>query len=420
MVEVLRMPEVAANATEALLAHWLVAPNVPYSAGDALVTVETEKALVDVEADADGVILRTLVPEGEIVPVGTPIAIWGADGETKADVERLVSSLAGARQETISQGPQEMASQEEGTGSELVAPPVTRKFASPLARKMAAQCGVDLSTLTGTGPGGRIRRRDVEIHITVAGTGSGPSTKPPPGAFAVSAVAASQPMAQYVDVPASRMRQAIARRLTESKQSTPHFYLRGRARVDRLLEARREMNDGSQFQISVNDLVVLAVARSHVRVPAMNVQWMGKLIREFSAVDISIAVSTTTGLVTPVIRDVGSMTISAVAERTHDLIARARDMRIQPSEFEGGSISVTNLGMHGVEEFAAIINPPQAAILAVGATRRAPVVESDQIAIATVLDVTLSVDHRCVDGAVAADWLQTFIALLESPARLLA
>lgn len=420
MPEILRMPEVAANTPEALLATWLVEPHMPYAAGDALVTVETEKAVVDIEAEAAGVLLRVLVPEGQQVAVGTPIAIWG-DGEEPADaVDSLLASLG------VHEGPADAAVEAETPP----ATPAPRIFTSPLARRIAAAAGVDLADVRGTGPGGRIRRRDVDAHI--AARGAQPSTAavpalpepPTPAAVATRATAAagvgSDVAAEFTDVPASRMRQAIARRLTESKQTTPHFYLRGTARVDRLLALRQEVNDGGGVKVSVNDLVVRAVAVAHTLVPALNVQWTGDAVREFARVDVAVAVATPDGLVTPVLRDVTSMTLTAVADTTRELATRARERRLQPAEIEGGTISVTNLGMFGTEEFAAIINPPQAAILAVGAARQEPVVHDGQLAVATVMRVTLAVDHRCVDGAVAADWMRTFLGLLEAPARILA
>jgi pyruvate dehydrogenase E2 component (dihydrolipoamide acetyltransferase) len=215
------------------------------------------------------------------------------------------------------------------------------------------------------------------------------------------------------------MRRAVAARLTESKATAPHFYVRGSARVDELLRIRAELNDGADVRVSVNDLVVKAVARAHQLVPEMNVVWTGEAIRSFSGVDVAVAVATDAGLVTPVLTAVEQRSITAVATATQDFAARARAGRLQQSELEGGSITVTNLGMYGVEEFAAILNPPQAAILAVGAARAEPVVTDGRLEPATVLRVTLSVDHRPVDGATAARWMGAFLGLLERPVRIL-
>jgi pyruvate dehydrogenase E2 component (dihydrolipoamide acetyltransferase) len=215
------------------------------------------------------------------------------------------------------------------------------------------------------------------------------------------------------------MRKAVAARLTESKATAPHFYLRGAARVDALLQMRADLNDGADVRISVNDLIVKAVARAHQLVPEMNVVWTGEAIRSFTGVDVSVAVATGSGLLTPVLRSVERRSITDVARATQDFVARARDGRLQQSELEGGSITVTNLGMYGVDEFAAIINPPQAAILAVGAAKQEAVVTDGRVEAATVLRVTLSVDHRPVDGAVAARWMSAFVSLLERPVRIL-
>jgi pyruvate dehydrogenase E2 component (dihydrolipoamide acetyltransferase) len=232
-------------------------------------------------------------------------------------------------------------------------------------------------------------------------------------------VVVSAGTAEFVDVPNSRVRNAVAARLTESKLTAPHFYLRGSARVDRLLALRTEINAGSGPKVSVNDLVVKAVGRAHTLVPDLNVIWTGDAIRHFSSVDVSVAVATDNGLVTPVVRGVDRLSLHQLVAATQDLVTRAKDRRLKQSELEGGSISVTNLGMFGTEEFAAIINPPQAAIIAVGAARQEPVVADGGLAVATVMHVTLSVDHRPVDGATAAQWMRTFVELLESPAQIL-
>ena len=215
------------------------------------------------------------------------------------------------------------------------------------------------------------------------------------------------------------MRKAVAARLTESKATAPHFYLRGSARVDGLLQVRDELNHGADAKVSVNDLLVKAIAKAHRLVPEMNVVWTGEAIRSFESVDVAVAVATGNGLVTPVVRGVDRMPIGELAAGTRDLATRARDGRLQQAELEGGSITISNLGMYGVEEFAAIINPPQAAILAVGAARQEAVVSDGRLEVATVLRVTLSVDHRPVDGAVAARWMATYVELLEHPVRIL-
>ena len=294
--------------------------------------------------------------------------------------------------------------------------PGERVFASPLARRLAHEAGLAVAEIDGTGPRARILRRDVE-RVIAARSSSATS-----GAPAASPVARPTPAAaaSYVDVPHSRMRRATAERLTESKQTAPHFYLRATVRADRLLRLRSELNDGATVPVSLNDLLVKAAAAAHVRVPEMNVIWTDDAVRTFSTVDISVAVATERGLLTPVLRDVPSLTVTALAARVRDLVDRARAGRLRQDELEGGSISVTNLGMFGTEEFAAIINPPQAAILAVGAAREEAVVEDGALEVGQVLRVTLSVDHRPVDGVVAARWMADFVDLLEHPVRILA
>jgi pyruvate dehydrogenase E2 component (dihydrolipoamide acetyltransferase) len=462
VADLLTMPEVAAGATEAVLSSWNVALDAPFSAGDTIVTVETEKAVVDVEADADGVLLHLLVAEGATVEVGAPIAVKGAPGEKVEDLASLLASLGAAGSEATPTGPaaEEVAGADEpeAAGSRAAAEPSavclpvadvpavepldeapqpSRIFASPLARRLAREAGLDVGTLTGTGPNGRIRRADVEaaLHERLPG-----DARPEHAAAAASGAAADAPTplqgpvmtspsyaaggtphgAGWTDVPNSRLRQAVARRLTESKQTAPHFYVRGSARVDRLLELRRELNDDAPVKVSVNDLVVKAVGAAHTRVPGLNVQWNGDSVRQFSSVDVAIAVATDLGLVTPVVRGVDMLSVSRLAGISQDLVARARGRRLQQAELEGGSISVTNLGMYGTEEFAAIINPPQASILAVGAARQEAVVDHDQVAVGTVLHVTLAVDHRPVDGATAAEWMAAFTALLEHPLQIIA
>ncbi|MET8325729.1 dihydrolipoamide acetyltransferase family protein [Streptomyces sp. NPDC005181] len=422
------MPEVAANITEAILESWNVGVNTRYAAGDPIVTVETEKAAVDVEAESDGVLLRLLVDAGTTVAVGTPIAVWGAPDESASEVDALVASLGtGEAPVTASSAsasaPAEPAEPATPAGTAAPAPTEAardqseRIFASPLARRLARELGVDLNAVVGSGPHGRIRRSDVEAAVVRSAE---PEEILPVNAGAeIQRVGTSAVDSRFVDVPNTRMRGAIARRLTESKQNTPHFYLRGSARVDALLELRQQINAGHGVKVSINDLLVKAIASAHVGIPAMNVQWNDTSIRHFSDVDIAVAVATDGGLVTPVIRGVDSLSMSGVATATKDLIARAKERRLRQDELEGGTISITNLGMYGTEEFAAIINPPQAAILAVGAVRQEAVVEEGAVTIASVLRLTLAVDHRSVDGATAAEWMKAFVDVLEHPLRIL-
>ena len=415
MARVLRMPGVAANATEAVLAEWLVEESGDFAAADAIATVETEKAAVEVEADAAGRVLKTLVPPGAQVEVGDPIAVLGEPGEQVDDLDALLASLGVAaatdvvvpERRDVPSDPESAAPlAEEGALAPVTRPGETvngRVFASPLARKIATDAGLTIEQITGTGPRGRILRRDVEAALESR-----------------SATPSVEEGAAYEEIPHSRIRLATARRLTESQQQVPHFYLRATVRAEALLAMRAELNEDAESRVSVTDLVVKAVAAAHRRVPEMNVTWTANAMRRYRAVDVAVAVATDRGLLTPVVRDAGSMPISAVAACLRDLADRARAGRLRQDELEGGSLSVTNLGMYGVEEFAAVINPPHAAILAVGAVRSEAVVENGALVPGEVIRLTLSVDHRPVDGVIAARWLAVLTDLLEHPTRILA
>jgi pyruvate dehydrogenase E2 component (dihydrolipoamide acetyltransferase) len=420
MAELLRMPEVAANTTEAVLLSWPVPAGTPYSEGDTVAVVETAKAVVEVEAQADGVIHRTLVDEGAEVAVGEPIALIGTRGERVEDVEATLAELGASASATSATSdpidaksdvaldvpeadpvPSTPAPDQPGKGNG------TRIFASPLARRLARDAGIPVTEISGTGPHRRIVRRDVEVAIAQRERHDAPL----PAASADAGVTTR---------PHTRARRAVAARLTESKQTTPHFYLRASVRVDRLLQLREELNEGSAVRISVNDLIIKAVARAHTEVPAMNVTWGAEVVRSFSTVDLAVAVATVTSLVTPVLRSVELMSITTVARTTQDFVERAKHGRLHQHELEGGSATVTNLGMYGTEEFAAIINPPHASILAVGAARQEPVVADGRLEVGTVIRLTLSVDHRPVDGTIAAQWMRVLVAAIEHPARILA
>ena len=430
MATLFRMPELAANSSETVLGSWLVAEAEAFAAGDALVTVETDKASVDLEAAADGVLLRTLVPAGASVAVGTPIAVLGVVGETSDSVDAAIAGQEPLRQEPLGLAADARGPASSGNGT---APGAARTFVSPLARRLARDAGLDLDTLVGTGPGGRIVRRDVTAAIAIAAkpVAQPAAEEPVPPAAPVptpTSAYANRPMpvltpvapsGDFVDTPHTRMRRAIATRLSESKQTVPHFYVRATCRVDKLLALRAELNASGPDRISVNDLILKAAARAHVLVPAANAVWTEAATRTFAAADISVAIATETGLVTPVLRAVDQMPIGRVAARVREFAARARAGNLRPDELVGGTLTVTNLGMHGTEEFAAIINPPQSMILAVGAARPEPVVDDGKLAVATVLRVTLSVDHRVIDGVLAAEWLGAFAAVVENPVRAL-
>jgi len=409
------MPQIATGTTEGVLSSWSVAENSIIATRDVIATVETAKAVVDVEAETDGVILRLLVEPGAEVETGEAIALVAKAGETVDDVDGVLRELGVDTRprtpSTIRPGEPEPVEQPD-TGREMQGAPVGRIFASPLARRLAREAGLSVEQIQGTGPNGRIVRRDVERAQRDHAVAPVPPTQP--------AAAAAATAAGFTDVPHTKHRRHVAARLSESKATAPHFYLRATVPVDRLLALRAELNGDSDVRISVNDLVVKAVARAHVQVPELNVSWLADAVRSYSSVDVAVAVATDSGLVAPVLRSVEHMTITTVARSTRDLVERARTGRLQQQEIEGGSISVTNLGMYGVEEFAAIINPPQAAILAVGASRQEPVVIDGRVAVAEVMRLTLSVDHRPVDGVVAARWMAALVDLVQHPARILA
>lgn len=423
MPALLRMPGVAANATDAILSEWQVAENAEFAEADAIATVETDKANVDIEAEAAGVILKYLVTPGTTVEVGAPIALTGHPGETISDIDRALSDLGVVAEENFGDDatadlPVEPVEQAAAAAHTYAGTNGKRIFVTPLVRRLVAEANLDLTGITGTGPNGRIVKRDI-VELLNAPAQPAPVAVAPAPTPAAAPAAAPIPQIGFTDTPHSRMRKAIAARLASSKQTAPHFYVKGSAKVDALLALRKQLNEASDVKISVNDLIVKAAARAHVLVPAMNVIWLDDVVRQFDTVDISVAVASDRGLMTPVVRDVGGRGIAAIAATTRDLAERARDGKLKQDELEGGSLSISNLGMYGTEEFSAIINPPQAAILAVGAARQEPVVVDGELTIASVLKVTLSVDHRPVDGAVAAEWMKVFLSILEAPLQIL-
>jgi pyruvate dehydrogenase E2 component (dihydrolipoamide acetyltransferase) len=441
MATILRMPEVLANTTHAVLETWSVAEGDTVTTGDLLAEIETEKALVELNAEADGILYRQLVASGDDVEVGAPIAVLAQAGETGIDIPALLGGEAAAPAERERTEP-EPAEQMPAASDAIVAAGVAaastkpaaatavattlnsdaeqspvdgaRRFASPLVRRMARERQLDLSALSGTGPGGRIVRRDVEAFLA-----SRPAPEPArPAQPAREESAPSRPAASgtpYIEVPHTRMRQAIARRLSESKSTVPHFYLTADCRVDALLELRKQINASSPVKISVNDFVVKAVAAAFTTVPEANVTWTDAAMRQYSQVDISIAVATDGGLVTPVLRNVAARSLSGVSAGIAELAQRARAGRLRQDELEGGSFAVTNLGMFGTREFSAILNPPQSGILAVGAAQPQPVVDHGELVVGTVMRCTLSVDHRAIDGVLAARWLAAFTSYVENP-----
>ncbi|MFB6871795.1 dihydrolipoamide acetyltransferase family protein [Streptomyces sp. NPDC056323] len=431
MAELFRMPAVAADAATAVLSAWQVAEGEAFTKDDALVSIETDKAEVDVSAERDGVLLKALYEAGVEIEVGEPIAVLGAVGEQAGDLDALLAELGvgvaapgEARQAVRRDVPEEPVARPEAAPASGGPDSGGRIFSSPLARRLAREAGLGIETLTGTGPGGRVVRRDVEAAVAARRTQvTQPPATPAPLAAAAPMPQAAEPAApagtgDHEDLPHTRMRRAIARRLTESKQHTPHFYLRATCAVDELLALRQRINAVSPVKVSVNDLLIKAVATAHTQVPEMNAVWQPEAVRRFRSVDVSVAIATDTGLVTPVLRGIENLSVSAIATRTRAFAEQARSGALRPADLEGGSITVSNLGMYGVEEFAAIINPPQAAILAIGAARDEAVVRDGAVTAAKVLGVVLSVDHRPVDGAVAARWLAAFTEAVQHPVRL--
>lgn len=435
------MPEIAANMTSARLVAWYLAEGDPVQVGQPLADIETDKAVIEYTAEADGILGKILVPAGAEAAVGDPIALLLAEGEAVDALNTLPSATASAAPVPP------VASGAESVPADCA----DRIFASPLARRLAAESGIHLSLIQGSGPHGRIVKRDVQhalqqtavnrlvvpaapAAIAVPGapaaTAAMPATavpaatettrlaSPAPAHTAQTAGApdSSGPVAGVTRTPHSAMRRTIARRLLESKTTVPHFYLQADCNAGALVALRQQINAVSATKVSLNDLVVRAVAVALRSVPEMNVSWSDDALLSYDGIDISVAVSTPAGLITPVVRGADTLTVTRLGQTIAALAERARAGRLQPHEYQGGTFTVSNLGMYGVQNFAAIINPPQSAILAVGAVEQRPVVEADgAIVAATLMSVTLSVDHRVIDGALAARWLAEFRRCIETP-----
>lgn len=453
MPVVVRMPEVATGSGEAAIQAWLVELGEEVSEGQAIVEIETEKAVIEYESEHTGVLAGILLAAGEAARVGAPIAVLAAVGETAAEALDAASAETGGVATTplpeyfpepvSSSAPPAIAP----TALSPISSPIAvveaasgRLFASPLVRRLAREQRIDLQEVKGSGPNGRIVKRDLDAVVPHPRPSSGhgpddaPTTAPTPRpeATLVSSFEregkSSPPMGSYGRSAASEfswlvahtgMRRAIARRLLESKVSVPHFYLNADCRVDALLALRAQINEGRVAKVSVNDLVVKAAAGAFQDVPDANAIWTDEATEHFAHADIAVAVAVPGGLLTPVVRDADRLSIGELSSRIRDLADRARDGRLKQHELEGGSFSVSNLGMFGTASFSAIINPPHSGILAVGAASRRPVVVEDRLSIATVMTVTLSADHRVLDGALAARWLAAFVARIERPLSLL-
>ncbi len=438
MASVVRMPSVLAGATEAAIASWLVTPGDTVAVGDPLAEIETEKAIIEYGAEEAGVVGRIVLAAGVVGEIGAPIAVLMKDGETDADIDAALGGEASAAPVTAAgpaaagptaAGPAAAGPAAAGpaaAGPAAAGPAVrrpdagqapqaasqTRIFASPIVRKIAREEGIDLAAMAGTGPNGRIVRRDLERLAGQRGRTAGGARHPDQAA---ARPAAARSSAGDTLIPHTPMRRAIARRLTESKATTPHFYMATECVVDELLRLRKRINETALVKVSVNSFVIMAVAAAFQDVPEANVTWSDAGLVVHASVDVSIAVATDGGLVTPVLRGVEAKRLSVIAAEVRSLAQRARDRRLLQHELEGGTFSISNLGMFGTLEFSAIINPPQSGILAVGAAKPQAVVVDGAVNVANVMRCTLSVDHRAIDGALAARWLAAFTTRIQDP-----
>ena len=421
----IKMPALSPTMTTGTLAKWLVGEGDRVNSGDVIAEIETDKATMEVESVDDGVMAKIFVDAGtENVAVGAVIAVLAEDGETASDVAKAglqepsspvpVTSVAAEAKERAEPAPVTAAPVKAVPAPKTKSSDKPRIFASPLARRIAADRNIALEGITGSGPYGRILRRDVESAATapIAQTTAALAGATPAGA--------TQQGDSYL-VANSQMRKAIASRLQDSKQQAPHFYLTVDCVIDNLLEARKSLNAKAAegIKISVNDMIIRAAAMALIAVPEANASWEGENTRLFRHADIAMAVAIDGGLITPIVWAAEQKGLAALSQVTADLAARARDGKLAANEYTGGSFTISNLGMFGVREFAAVINPPHGGILAVGAGEQRPIVIDGNLAVATVMSVTLSADHRAVDGAVGARWLQAFKGFVENPVTML-
>lgn len=420
------MPALSPTMEEGTLAKWLVAEGDRVQSGDLLAEIETDKATMEFEAVDEGVIGKLLVAEGTAnVKVNSAIAILLEEGDA-ADATVSPAQSAAAAAPLTHEANAVDAPAATAAPAAAISNDGTRIFASPLARRIAADQGLDLAKITGSGPKGRIVKADVSGAPAPASVSAPPPMAAAPAASLPSSasVEALYQGRSYKTVPLDGMRRVIADRLTEAKQTIPHFYLRRDIQLDTLLKLRSEVNAGLEargVKLSVNDFIIKACAMALQSVPAANAVWAGDRVLQMEASDISVAVAIEGGLFTPVLQDADSKSLSKLAVEMKDLAARARSRKLAPHEYQGGSFSISNLGMMGIDNFDAVINPPQGAILAVGAGKKRPVVSEDgTLSVATVMSVTMSVDHRVIDGALGAELLDAIVNNLEHPLSMLA
>jgi len=416
------MPALSPTMTEGKLAKWLKKEGDEIKSGDVIAEIETDKATMEMEAVDEGILGKILVQEGaENVKVNAPIAVLLGEGEKAGDIPAAKPApKAEAKTETPKATPpakQEAPTSPTAPKAASAPPPQTkgeRVFISPLAKRIAQDAGLDLAALSGSGPNGRIVRADIEKAIASGGAKRGAK----PAAKATGAQDFGQP---FTAVPNSGMRKTIAKRLSEAKSTIPHFYLTIDCQIDELLALRKKLNEGAEgdIKLSVNDFVIKACALALRKVPQVNASWTEDAIHMYDNVDISIAVATPEGLITPIVRHADEKSVAAISADMRDLAARAKSKKLKLDEFQGGGFSISNLGMFGIREFSAIINPPQAAILAVGKGEERVVARNGQMIIATMMTCTLSCDHRVVDGAVGAEFMQAVQRYIEDPLRML-
>lgn len=441
------MPALSPTMEKGNLAKWLVKEGDAVKSGDVIAEIETDKATMEVEAVDEGTISKIVVPEGATdVPVNDVIAILAGEGEdTNATASEAKAPQPAAKtteppqKKPAADAPSPPKSPEKASPAAAAASKANgggRIFASPLAKRLAAESKIELSAIKGSGPHGRIVQRDIEAALKggvgKAAPAAAPATAPP----AQPSMSDKQIQALYAEgsyelVPHDSMRKIIAKRLVEAKQTIPHFYLTMDCRIDRLLALRAEINaaapirktdagEAPLYKLSVNDLVIKALAMALKAVPDANVTWTEAGMLKHKSADVGVAVSIPGGLITPVVRNADTKTLSQISNEMKDLAARARKRKLKPEEYQGGSSAVSNLGMFGVKDFAAVINPPHATILAVGAGEERAIVEKGEIRVATMMTVTLSTDHRAVDGALGAELLAAFKRYIEAPAGMLA
>ena len=413
------MPALSPTMTEGTLSSWLVAEGDSVVSGQVIAEIETDKATMEVEAVDEGIIAKIVIDANTPnVAVNSVIALLAEEGEdvievAKESVESSAPVATPAPTPTVSKpAPVNVAPTAPVQSSPVQSSPAQgRIFASPLAKRIAEQKGLNLSNITGSGPKGRIIKMDVE-NAKVGGMPSMSATAPArPTPF--------EPA--YTEIPVSTMRSVIAKRLCQSKQEVPHFYVSADVEIDKLLSARKYLNDiaDGAYKVSVNDMVLKAVAVALRKVPEANVSWAETMVKAYSAVDVSVAVAIEGGLITPIIRNADYKSLVEISTEMKELAGKAKSGSLTPEQFQGGTVSVSNLGMFGVKQFNAIVNPPQACIVAVGAGMQKPIVKDGQLAVGTVMNLTISADHRAVDGAVAAQFLSAIKEALEEPVALM-